>query len=65
MAREKENFRANYEQILIAFPDKDWLRIRDVSKYLGLSLNTVKKHYPTIKENKGCNRAELARLLCL
>ncbi len=65
MAREKENFRANYEQILKAFPDRDWLKIVDVSRYLGRSVNTVKKHYPTIKTNKGCNRAELARLLCL
>ncbi|MGN1194744.1 MAG: hypothetical protein ACI4SB_04615 [Acutalibacteraceae bacterium] len=64
MAREKENFRVNYEQILKAFPDRDWLKIVDVSRYLGRSVNTVKKHYPTIKENKGCNRAELARLLC-
>ena len=63
MAREKIDYRNNLELILKAFPDTNWLNMKQVIEFLGISRNTFNKRYPGIRAKHGCTPAELARIL--
>lgn len=61
--REPTRYREEIEQLMAAFPAKNWLSIKDVANYFNVSVNTAKKRYPFIKREKGkagCSIAELA-----
>lgn len=63
MAREKEDFRANIEQLNRLFPDREMLTIRETMQILGYtSPNTVKKYLAFV--NGKISKAALARYMC-
>lgn len=63
MAREKEDYRANIEQLNRLFPEREMLTIRESMQILGYSSpNTVKK-YLTFVHGK-ISKAALARYMC-
>ena len=63
MAREKEDYRANIEQLNRLFPEREMLTIRETMQILGYnSPNTVKK-YLTFVHGK-ISKAALARYMC-
>lgn len=43
MPREKEAYRLNVERIKEMYPNKEWLSINEVCKFLGRDYQTVKK----------------------
>ena len=45
MSREKELFKDNLERLDAAFPNKELLTQKDVSKYTGIGEWTVPKHF--------------------
>ena len=63
MAREKEDFRANIEQLNRLFPEREMLTIRETMQILGYSSpNTVKKYLTFV--NGKISKAALARYMC-
>ena len=59
MPREKEAFRDNLERLLAFMPEREMLCMKDVSKFTGLDIKTVKKLF-TFKNNY-VSKASLAR----
>lgn len=59
MSREKENFRIQLERIDKAFPDKEILNRKDVSKFTGICYSEVGKHF-TLNKGK-ITKVQLAR----
>ena len=45
MPREKESYRDNLERIKEKYPDKEMLRICEVSEFLGIHRRTIKKMF--------------------
>ena len=65
MPREKEDFRANIEQLNRLYPDREMLTIRETKQILGYgSINTVKKHLGKLFVNGRISKAALARYMC-
>ncbi len=65
MAREKEDYRANIEQLNRLYPDKEMLTIREAMQVLGYgSVNTVKKHLGQRLVHSRISKAALARYMC-
>ncbi len=63
MPREKEDFRANIEQLNRYFPDREMLTIPEVMQVMGYkSKDTAKKYIPFI--NRRVSKATLARIMC-
>lgn len=63
MAREKEDYRNNIEQLNMHFPDREMLTIREVMSITGYrSKDTVKKHIRFV--NGRVSKAALARYMC-
>ena len=63
MAREKEDFRVNIEQLNRLFPDREMLTMRETMQILGYSsINTVKKYIRFV--NGKVSKAALARYMC-
>lgn len=63
MPREKEDYRANIEQLNRLFPEREMLTIKETMQILGYtSPNTVKK-YLTFVHGK-ISKAALARYMC-
>lgn len=63
MAREKEDYRTNIEQLNRLFPDREMLTIRETMQVLGYSSpNTVKKYIRFV--NGKVSKAALARYMC-
>ena len=63
MAREKEDYRANIEQLNRLFPGREMLTIRETQQVLGYgSVNTVKKYITFV--NGKVSKATLARYMC-
>lgn len=63
MAREKEDFRTNIEQLNRLFPDREMLTIREAMQILGYSSpNTVKKYLSFVHGK--ISKAALARYMC-
>lgn len=65
--RETATFRTNLEQLNRAFPGREFLRISDVARFAGCSVNTAKKRFPFIKRSEnnsgGCSKVQLAKEL--
>lgn len=53
MPREKEAYRDNLEQLMLAFPGKKELSQAEVARYLGKDRRTVAKKYSFVTK-KGC-----------
>ena len=63
MAREKEDFRINLEQLNRLYPDREMLTIPEIMSILGYkSPNTVRKHIRLV--NGRASKAVLARYMC-
>ncbi len=63
MGREKEDFRANIEQLNRYYPDHEMLSIKEVMAVTGYrSKDTVKKHIQFV--NGRVSKAALARYMC-
>ena len=63
MPREKEDYRANIEQLNRLYPEREMLTIREVMQIMGYrSPNTAKKYVPFF-HGKVC-KATLARIMC-
>ena len=63
MAREKEDFRANLEQLNRLIPDREMLTIQEVMQITGYkSPNSVRKHMKLV--NGKISKAALARYMC-
>lgn len=65
MAREKEGYREQLEQIRAAFPDKEMLTVCDVAKYTGWGRDRVRRVLPFCEfgGSPALARSELARYL--
>lgn len=65
MSREKEDYRANIEQLNRLFPEREMLTIQETMQLLGYgSKNTVKKYLGTKMVNGRISKAALARYMC-
>ena len=51
MSREKENFRDQLERIEKAFPNKEILCRKDVSKFTGICYSKVEYHFTLSRGN--------------
>lgn len=64
MAREHENFRPMLEQLNRAFPEKEFLKRKDVAKFLDCSEKTVDRKFSAEKTDFGISKVSLAKALC-
>lgn len=65
MAREKEDYRVNLEQLNRHYPDREMLTIQETMQILGYgSVNTVKKHLGASLVHNRISKAALARYMC-
>ena len=65
MAREKEDFRENIEQLNRLFPEREMLTLPEVMQILGYgSKNTVKKYLGAKIVNGRISKAAIARYMC-
>lgn len=63
MAREKEDFRINIEQLNRLYPDREMLTIPEIMGILGYkSANSVRKNIRLV--NGKASKATLARYMC-
>lgn len=63
MAREKEDFRINLEQLNRLYPDREMLTIPEIMGILGYkSANSVRKNIRLV--NGKASKATLARYMC-
>ena len=63
MAREKEDYRANIEQLNRLFPEREMLTIKETMQILGYTSPTTVKKYLTFVHGK-ISKAALARYMC-
>lgn len=61
MPKVKDTYYANVERIKERFPDKEWLRRKDVADFLGIDEKTVSRRYPL--KDGGMSVATLASCL--
>lgn len=65
MAREKEEYRENIEQLNRLFPDREMLTVPETMQILGYgSKNTVKKYLGAKMVNGKISKVALARYMC-
>lgn len=65
MAREKEDYRENIEQLNRLFPEREMLTLPEVMQILGYSSrNTVKKYLGAKIVNGRISKAAIARYMC-
>lgn len=65
MSREKEDYRANIEQLNRLFPEYEMLSLKEVMQVLNYSdPKTVRRHLGTKFVNKKLSKAALARYMC-
>jgi hypothetical protein len=64
MAREKEGYRDNIEQLNRLFPDYEALTLEEVGKVLNCSALTVRRHLGHLMVNKRIMKTALARYMC-
>ena len=63
MPREKEDYRANIEQVNRLFPEREMLTMREAMQVTGYrSVNSVKKYLNFV--NGKISKAALARYMC-
>lgn len=65
MAREKEDYRENIEQLNRLFPEREMLTLPEAMQILGYSSrNTVKKYLGAKIVNGRISKAAIARYMC-
>lgn len=65
MAREKEDFRDNIEQLNRLFPDYEMLSIKDVMQVLNVSgVNTVRRRFGDKMVHGKLSKVALAKYMC-
>lgn len=63
MAREVTGAREQLAVLNEKFPDKEMLTKKDIYGFLGISRNTLRKHFPELWEKPFTNKADLAKIL--
>lgn len=63
MAREVTGAREQLAVLNERFPDKEMLTKKDIYIFLGISRNTLKKHYPELWDRPFTNKSDLAKIL--
>ena len=64
MAREKEGYRDNIEQLNRLFPSHEALKLEEVAQVLNCSTITVRRHLGHLMVNKRIMKTALARYMC-
>lgn len=64
MAREKEGYRENIEQLNRLYPSHEALSIEEVAQVLNCSTRTVKRNLGHLMVNKKIMKTALARYMC-
>lgn len=65
MPREKEDYRANIEQLNRLFPEREMLTLQETMQILGyISKETVKKYLGAKMVHGRISKAALARYMC-
>lgn len=64
MAREKEDYRTNIEQLNRLFPDREMLTMEEIMQVTGFCRNTVKKYMGQSLVFGRISKAALARYMC-
>jgi hypothetical protein len=66
MPREKPCYRDMMEELNKHFPEKQFLTVSEVAKFVGTSSRTVERHYGQYKIKPfGISKVQLAHLLCV
>lgn len=63
MAREVTGAREMLVVLNEQFPEKVLLTKKDIYSFLGVSRNTLRKHYPELWEKPYTNKTDLAKIL--
>ena len=64
MAREKDGYRDNIEQLNRLFPNHEALRLDEVAQVMNCSTRTVQRNYGHLIINKTIMKTALARAMC-
>lgn len=64
MAREKEGYRTCLEELNRLCPDKMMMSKKEVCRALGVSYQTVARHYGKYFVGRYISKTELARVMC-
>lgn len=63
MAREVTGAREQLAVLNEHFPDKEMLTKKDIYLFLGISRNTLRKHFPELWDRPFTNKTDLAKIL--
>lgn len=64
MAREKEGYRDNIEQLNRLYPSHEALKLEEVAQVLNCSARTVRRHLGHLAVNGKIMKTALARYMC-
>lgn len=64
MAREKEGFRENIEQLNRLYPSHEALSLEEVAQVLNCSTRTVRRNLGNLMVNRKIMKTALARYMC-
>lgn len=64
MAREKEGYRDNIEQLNRLFPDYEALSLEEVARVMNCSTRTVRRNMGHLVVNRRIMKTALARYMC-
>jgi predicted transcriptional regulator len=64
MAREKEGFRENIEQLNRLYPSHEALSLEEVAQVLNCSTRTVQRNLGNLMVNRKIMKTALARYMC-
>lgn len=64
MAKEHENFRPLLEQLNRAYPDKEFLKRKELAQFLDCSEKTVDRKFVAEKTVFGFSKVSIAKALC-
>ena len=65
MAREKEGFRETLDRLDAAFPGKEIIKRKELSAFLGVSIDSIKRHFKDAYNSRveGYPKVCIARIL--
>lgn len=64
MAREKEGYRDNIEQLNRLFPEYEALSLEEVARVMNCSVKTVRRNMGNLMVGKKIMKTALARYMC-
>lgn len=64
MAREKEGYRDNIEQLNRLFPDYEALSLEEVARVMNCSIKTVQRNMGHLMIHRKIMKTALARYMC-